>query len=170
MKNVADRLGVSRQTVYRTFENRDELVAALFFDQFYQRVFGKVKDRMAGIGFEQALVEGTRLTIKLMRGNAIMMELMYRGGAQWYQNNMFDSDSCLHRGMMGVGEGLWGGHLAKAREEGLLNPALTDYEIYDWLGTIHYMMIFRRKATDEDNVALIEKLAIPALMSQPRDK
>jgi len=169
MKNVADRLGMSRQTVYRTFENRDDLLAALYIEQFYQRVFDKVHAKMKNADFESSFIEGTKLTIELVRKSPVMIELMHRGGAQWFQNNMSDYGSSLHRRVMRAGEELWRGQIESARLAGKLNPALTNDEIYDWLSTIHYMMIFRRKATMEDHVALLEKLVIPALLNHSRN-
>lgn len=168
VKKVADRLGLSRQTVYRIFGSRDDMLSALYMHQFYQDVFEKIKVATEELDFEEGFKISTILTVRAIRKNAIMIELMHGSGALWFQRNMYEHGTDLHRRLIQSAVELWGEKLQQSRKAGHISSAVSDEMLYEWLYSVHYMMIFRRNATEADHLTMLEYLVMPSLVSGKR--
>jgi AcrR family transcriptional regulator len=159
---IANRLGLSRQTIYRNFENRDDLLSALYMNEFYKHM-PKIKDAINNQNFEDSILLATLRTINATHQNEIMMEMAYGSGIQWFQDQNLSRNSPLYKRIMLAGETLWSDMLNAARDNGTLNPQLSNREVFEWLMNIHYLMIAHKDMTRKEHTAMIKKLLIPSL-------
>ncbi|MFA5632227.1 MAG: TetR/AcrR family transcriptional regulator [Porticoccaceae bacterium] len=164
MSDVAERAGVSRRTLYRTFASKEELYAALFKSRSLADKFRELQSRVAGLGFEEALLEATKLSIRRIREDPVMMEMMYASGALWFQKQMLDNESPLFRAVIDVQLRFWGDILDRAREQGIINSVLTNAQISEWYSTVQYMMVLRVKGGEAEQEFMLKNFLIPSLV------
>jgi len=164
MSDVAERAGVSRRTLYRTFTSKEELYAALFESRSLADKFRELQGRVAGLSFEEALLEATKLSIRRIREDPVMMEMMYASGALWFQKQMLDNESQLFRAVIGVQLRFWGDILDRAREQGIINSVLTNEQISEWYSTVQYMMVLRVKGGEAEQEFMLKNFLIPSLV------
>jgi AcrR family transcriptional regulator len=164
MRALASRLGLSRQTIYRNFENRDDLLTALFMHE-YHKGLSKIKNEINNRSFEDSVLFATLKTIEVIHENDIMMEIAYGSGIKWYQEQNLNRDSYLYKRVIQIGEEVWRDLLNNARQAGKLNPDLSNLEVFEWLMNIHYLMIARKGITLAEHASMVRKLLIPSLMT-----
>lgn len=165
MLSLANDMGLSRQTLYRAFDNRDELLAEVYVREFDSAMSEALGKMLEGSGFEQAVTDSVLLAITQVEENPILKDIMLGSGATWFQTQILDQRTLLHSGLMAFGERLWCNPLTQARQNQQLNTALSDREIVEWLLTHHYLTMVRPAATRAHQIAMLRKLVIPALLA-----
>jgi AcrR family transcriptional regulator len=136
---VAQRAGVGRQTIYRKFENRKNLVQRAMIHRF--RAFGDqaAQSIAKAATIEDAIVWGSVTTIK-----AIGRDRFYRAIGGWTavsQTNMLSLRS--NRGSSELILSVWGPLLAKAAAQGRLHSYLTIEEAAEYIGGMHWLLTWR---------------------------
>ncbi|GAB3377818.1 TetR/AcrR family transcriptional regulator [Spongiibacter taiwanensis] len=165
MLALAADMALSRQTLYRTFDNRDELLAIIYVREFDDAVSQALAPTLRDKAFAEAVADSVVLAIGLVDDNPILNDMMLGSGAPWFQSHILDRRSLLHGKLMALGKRLWQEPLAQARQKQQLNPALSDEEIVEWLLTNHYLTLVRPKETRAHHIAMLRKLVIPALLN-----
>jgi len=164
MADIAGHARLSRRTLYRGFSSKEVLFAALFESKSMDAKFLEVRRRVEGLEFEQAIFEATKLAVRLIREDPVMMEMMYGSGALWFQKQMLDNTSPLSRAVIAVQLRFWGGILDRARNEGLVNPALSNEQISEWYSSVQYLMVIRVNGDEADQEFLLKNFLIPSLV------
>ncbi|MBU0539834.1 MAG: TetR/AcrR family transcriptional regulator [Gammaproteobacteria bacterium] len=164
MLALANDMGISRQTLYRTFENRDELLAIIYTSEFDKAVTGSLTKTLQSPKFEQAVAESVLLAITLVDENPILRDMMLGTGAPWFQTQILDRRSLLHRKLMDFGDRLWRPQLTTARKKKQLKDTLSDTDIVEWLLSNHYLTMVRPAETRDHHIEMLRKFVIPALL------
>jgi AcrR family transcriptional regulator len=160
MEAIAEKCRLSRRTLYRAFASKDELLARLLYEHCQEKI---ARLKFNSGHFQRAFIDGATRAIPLIQQDPIMMELMYRGGAEWYQRQMLDYDSPVYRCVLHINLGFWDELLNRGKNQGLVNPDLSNEEIIRWYTNIQYMMIVRVNATMEENRRIMEKFFLPSI-------
>ena len=161
---LASDMGISRQTLYRTFENRDELLALVYVHEFDKSVSELLEKVLGESAFDEAIAKSVLLAIEVVDENPILNDMMLGSGALWFQSQILDHRTPLYGMLMAFGEQLWEKQLNEARKKHLLNSSINNEEAVEWLLTNHYLTMARPKETRTHSVDILQKLVIPALM------
>lgn len=170
MEVIAAQAGLSRRTLYRVFPTRELLLAELFKAHSLDAKFFAAKERVSGLAFEDALFEATKVAIRLIREDSLMMEMIYRSGALWFQKQMLDNQSPFFRAVVSVQLQFWGDLLDQARAEGKINPEVTNEQLLEWHALVQFMMVFRVNGDEREQEFLLKNFLIPSLVSNRQAK
>ena len=166
MDAVAKEAKVSRQTVYRTFKDKEELVSAVFEELMLKNMYDELHEVITGLEFEDAIFEGTLVSLRLVREDPLMIGTFSDEDAHWFQERLLDHRTPLHHKVRSATKKLWQDAINEARSAGALNENLTDEEVADWITSMHYLMLARVDATDEDIVDTVYKFLLPPLLNE----
>ena len=159
MADVAKESGLSRQTVYRFFGTRSELLAHIS------------EQRMAAIAekeapffkefatVEEGIVEGSLIAIRLGRTDKLFQEIVNQAGEHAFDQFLFRGSDFVQNLMLR----LWGPLLDRAREEGRLRPGVTNDDAVGWIRNVHAVLNMR----DEDEATerkMLETFVVPSLL------
>jgi AcrR family transcriptional regulator len=164
MQEVATDAGVSRRTLYRAFPTRDVLFAALFEMRVYASTVPKVRRRVRGRDFRQALHSGTMLTLRTVQNDKLLMDMAFGSGAPWFQMQMLDRRSEVFRVIMAVQLEIWSATLNAARSAGIINPTPTNRQILEWTTLSQYMTVMARKGRRAEQEFILSNFLIPSLL------
>lgn len=164
MQEVATDAGVSRRTLYRAFPTRDALFAALFEMRVYASTVPKVRRRVRGRDFRQALHSGTMLTLRTVQNDKLLMDMAFGSGAPWFQMQMLDRRSEVFRVIMAVQLEIWSATLNAARSAGIINPTPTNRQILEWTTLSQYMTVMARKGRRAEQEFILSNFLIPSLL------
>ncbi|MET0984231.1 MAG: TetR/AcrR family transcriptional regulator [Steroidobacteraceae bacterium] len=167
VEDVAAEAKVSRRTVYRAFQSKEHLLAALFEWHTLAVTFDKALRHVGGLAFEDAFLEGTLAGIRAIRRDRLTKEMMYGSGGQWFQKQMLDASSPLSRAVRRIQMKFWNDILDRAREGGLLNPALTNEQIIEWYTMAQYFLVVRANHAVADQRFVVRNLLIPSFLKRP---
>lgn len=165
MEIIAKKVGCTRRTLYSYFPTRDGLFAKLFQRHALGANQLKVQKKIQGLQFEDALFHGLKYAIKLMRKNGIMQELIFGGGALWFQQQMLDEDSPIFHEVISINLEFWAPHLDEARKKGLLKENVTNQQLMKWYSTLQYIMLIRVKTTQAEADFVLKTFIIPSLVA-----
>ncbi|MET0657630.1 MAG: TetR/AcrR family transcriptional regulator [Steroidobacteraceae bacterium] len=167
VEDVAAEAKVSRRTVYRAFQSKEHLLAALFEWHTLGVTFDKALRHVGGLDFEEAFLEGTLAGIRAIQRDRLTREMMYGAGGHWYQKQMLDVSSPLSRAVRRIQMRFWRDILDRAREKGLLNPALSNDQIIEWYTMAQYFLVVRANHAEADRRFVVRNLLIPAFLKRP---
>lgn len=157
MDDVAKAAGVSRQTVYKSFASRRDLINAAIAE----RISELADDILGQTWGEQSLIETF-----IQRATAVVdavgsdAELALLLGE--------DSPVTLHQALWQPsvhdrGFRDWQPWLRQARREGVVRSDVTDADIYEWMQTVLTSLILRPDPDPEHRRALIEVFLVDSL-------
>ena len=158
VEDIAGAAGVSRRTFYRFFATRREVMEAVLLDRLRAIAAGVAEVLRGCSSFEESVVVGSLATANLATADTIYTAIV-------------EADSTLlleERGINGQLERLfmssWASVIARAREEGLLRPEITDDVAAEWIMDIHRLLIIRADLDDQQKADLIRKFVLPSLL------
>jgi AcrR family transcriptional regulator len=161
MEDVAVAAGLARKTVYRVFGNRTELleaVAVMRLDQMVAQVRGRLRFCSS---LKQAIVIGSQEIIRVARADALFIAVVDAASDKGLMRYFVDPQSPILR----HAQSLWEDTLAKARERGELNPALSDLDIENWMRAVHLILFLRDDLDAAGQERLLETFVTPALLA-----
>jgi len=165
MDMVAAQAGLSRRTLYRAFRTKEELFVTLFEYHCLTAKFNRVVEKVVGLDFEKALIEAIKLGTTLIRQDKLMMEMMHKSGAFWFQKQMMDPDSLMCRSVISICLKFWEPIIEEARKTGEIKTHLTNQQLMEWYAPIQYMMILRVKSNIEELDFIIKNFIAPSLLN-----
>lgn len=168
MDVIAERAGCTRRTLYSYFSSKDVMFAELFERHAVSEKYARVQKSIEGLDFETALFQGFKLSVQLMRKDALMHELMYGGGVYWFQQQMMDDSSPIFQKTLSVNLSFWGGLIDDARLKGCIDAEISNEQLMKWYSAVHYMMVVRVKTTQAEADFLLKKFIIPSLVNHAK--
>ena len=162
MEDVARAAGMSRATVYRYFENRDELLLGVASRQAsalateaigYLSQYNTISDWM---------VEGLLFTLRELPRRPVFASLVTSLDSRSSGNLLLGST-----GLIQIGVNVLGPVFANAREQGLLRDEIEPEMLIEWLLRMlwTYLNAPSQVATDEEGMRkLFRMMLIPAVL------
>lgn len=160
VKDVAQVLGVTRQTVHRLFETRTDMLEAV------AEVRIEILARQLKRGFrqfetlEEALVKGSILSLAVGRSDPILVEIQDRADHEVDQY-MFQGSPRVHAVMID----LWGPFIEQARADGRLRSELTTDRVVEWIRNVHAMLNMRGDYDEDCKAEMLQTFLVPSLVS-----
>jgi AcrR family transcriptional regulator len=159
MSDIADAAKVGRQTVYRTFRSREDLLEAVAIRRL-RAMADRIRPLVIACGsLEAALIGGSIETLRLARQDKIFMSLFETAGDRGVERYLLQSWSPVQEPMLSI----WRDVFAKARKRGELRKDLADKEVAEWLRAVHFILLLREDLDEAGQKALLKTFVVPSL-------
>jgi AcrR family transcriptional regulator len=157
MEEIAKAVGVSRQTVYKSFATRLDLINAAVAERISE---------LADDILSRSWDEGALIDTFVRRATAVVDDIRRDDELAILMGE--DSPLTLHQALWQPAvhdRGLrdWQPWLRQARKEGLIRSDVTDTDIYEWLQTVLTSLILRPDPDPEHQRTLIEVFLVNSL-------
>lgn len=161
MIDVAKELGVSRQTVHRVFDTRADLLTAISDDRS-DLLAKKLTNAFAAFdSFEEALVEGSILSLRMAKNDPIVIQIQDR--ADHAQDKyMFRGSPKLQQIMLD----LWAPLIDNARKDGVLRAGISTEWAVEWIRNVHAMATMRDDYDEARLRQMLKDFLIPSLSTR----
>lgn len=162
MADVAEELGVSRQTIYRLFESRSDLLESMA-SELITKIGKKLAVPFASFeNLEDALVEGSLLSITAGANDALFVEIIEQSDDHQFEQFLFRGSEEVQTVMLK----LWEPLLEKARSEGRLKSDLTNEKAVEWIRNVHAVATLRTDYDENQRRALFNDFLVPSLIRE----
>jgi AcrR family transcriptional regulator len=160
MGDVAKAAGVSRQTIYRLFATRGDLLECIA-DQRIQ-VMGEILRpyfaRVTDLG--EALIEGSILSVQVGQSDPLFAEIIQSSGEHRLEQFLFKGSPAIQKLMLA----LWGPVLDRAREEGRLRPGITNEQAVEWIENLHAVLTIRGDYSQDEQRRILSQFLVPSML------
>lgn len=163
MADVAEAAGVSRQSVYRLFPTRADLLEYIMGQRIEKMAKRLLKVFSEFDNFEDALIEGSIISIQIGQSDALFAEIVAQGGDHRLDQFLLRGSPAVQKRMLE----LWDGVLDRAREQGRLRPGISNEQAVDWIRSQHALMTIRGDYDEAMQRFVLRTFVLPALC---RDK
>jgi len=159
MADVAQEAGLARQTVYRLFATRSELLEYIADQRILvmaEKLFPYFREVES---LDEALIEGSLLSLRVGRSDKLFAEIVTQSGDHSFDQFLFRGSETVQKLMLD----LWGPLLDRARAAGRLRAGLTNDYAVEWIRNVHSVLTMR----DEDEAAqrrMLETFLVPSLV------
>lgn len=161
MNDIADTLGVSRQTVYRVFENRSLLLEYIATTRM-KLLFRKLEKYMSTMStVREAFIEGMLYSIKLGREDVLLHEIVRQEGDAHFKTFLFGGTLEIQQGMLGV----FAPFIARGRASGEIADNVADLEITEWMCNIGAVLNIREEYDETEQRRILEKFLVPSILA-----
>lgn len=145
MVEIAAAAGVSRQTVYNTFENKYELLTA-FLERQAQRAYGAASQRLDLDGpVDRLLVEAELVLLRASRSRRYRRILLDPDALDLTSDAIRRSDR-IHS----IARAYWAPCLEKLDAAGMLRPDLDIDRAVEWLQLMHLLVVAHPELFGDD--------------------
>jgi AcrR family transcriptional regulator len=160
MLDVANAMGISRQTLYRLFESRPALMEYVATTRV-ETVANRIADFVTRFeDLQEAIVEGIIFTIKCSREDEILMEITRQSRDAEFTVFLFGGAPEVQKLMLGS----WSPLLKKARAAGAISADTTDDQIVDWMCSITAFLNLREDYEDDDHRRILRQFVVPSIV------
>jgi AcrR family transcriptional regulator len=128
LEDVARAAGVTRQSIYRYFSGKDDLIMELFVAEMEQTHYPVLRDVAKGKPSAETLVRLVLKEIELARGYALYDDLLAPGAVARMAELTFGSEK-----FTGACEALWVPILERYEQARVVRPGLDHRAITRWL-------------------------------------
>ena len=163
MVDIADAMGVSRQTIYRLFETRTLLLEYIATARV-EVLTRKVVQYLSGYrSLAEALVDGLVYAIRLGREDELLREIIKQDGDAHFKTFLFGGTPEVQAFMREV----WRPFIASARERGELPSAANDDQIIEWFCNVGAVLNLREDYAESDHRRILKQFVLPLFVSKP---
>jgi AcrR family transcriptional regulator len=160
MSDIADKMGVARQTIYRLFESRLELLEFIATDRMRTLAENLNKDLIRCASLEESFEESMVLSLKLGRADTLLEEIIHQGGdAQFHKFKFGGTEQVLSLMLE-----FYGPLIQQARAQGRLNREISDKEAVEWISNVGAVLNLREDYDEVEHRRIIRKFLIPSLL------
>jgi AcrR family transcriptional regulator len=162
MEDVARAAGMSRATVYRYFENRDELLLGVASRQASALASEAIRYLQQYSTISDWLVEGLLFTLREIPSRPVFSSLVTSLDSRSSGSLLLGST-----GLIQIGVNVLGPVFANAKEQGLLRDEIEPEMLIEWLLRMlwTYLNAPSQVATDEEGMRkLLRMMLIPAVL------
>jgi AcrR family transcriptional regulator len=159
MADIADAYGVSRQTLYRLFENRSVLLEYIATQRIDILMANLAKFLAQYSRLSEAIVEGMVYSIKLGRADELLMEIILQEGDAHFTTFQFGGTEQVQKAMRNA----WQPLIDASREANEIADGVSDAEIIEWLNNVGHFLNVRPDYGEEDHRRILQKFVLPSL-------
>lgn len=159
MVEVAEVAGLGRQTVYRHFKSRADLIEAAArarLDALIQEL-RPVADSCRS--FEEALVRLNVESVRAVREDKLLFTILQESDDRSLERFMMERDSPVADQMMA----LWGPLFRRARAAGEIHPHLSDADIAAWVRAVQMILLVRTDLMPAEQAKQLRDFVAPAI-------
>src|SRR6185369_16291677 len=162
MAHIARAHGVSRQTVYRMFASRGDLLQYIIVDRVREQGESEFPTFANYKSLAEALIEGSILGLSLVRGDSLLKKIVQEPGDHSIDQFMFRGSEVIQNMMLK----LWKPVLNRARATGELRPGLSNEQVVEWIRNVHALLTFRDDYDDAKLREVLQEFLVPSLVNQ----
>lgn len=159
MTDVARVLGVTRQTVHRLFETRNELIEAVADVRIEKLAAQLAREFSKFTTIEDAIVEGSLLSLAVGRTDPILVEIQEQANHAVDQY-MFRGSPKVQAVMLEI----WGPVFDSARDTARLREGMTSDQAVDWIRNVHAMLNMRNDYSEAQQREMLANFVVPSLL------
>jgi AcrR family transcriptional regulator len=159
MEAVAKAAGTSRQTVYKYFPNRSELIEAAVAERISELADEIIARRWGDDTLKDVFVRRCVAVVDAIRGDDELALLLGDGSPLTLHQALWQPS------VWGRGLSDWRPWLRDARRAGLIRGDVTDDDVYEWLQTVLTSIILRPDPDPEHQRVLIETFLVESMRS-----
>lgn len=159
MTDVARVLGVTRQTVHRLFETRNELIEAVADVRIEKLAVQLAREFSKFETIEDAIIEGSLLSLAVGRTDSILVEIQEQANHAVDQY-MFRGSPKVQSVMLEI----WGPVFDSARDTGRLRKGMTSDQAVDWIRNVHAMLNMRNDYNEAQQREMLADFVVPSLL------
>lgn len=159
MADVADEAKLSRQSVYRAFATRSELIQAIL-DRRILEMGATLQPYFASLPpLTEALVEGSIRSLRVARNDTLYRQIIEHSTDHSIEKFLVQGSESIRNMMLG----LWGPIFDRARTDGQLRPGITNEQLIDWVMGVHSMLHLRDDMGDDALRVQLETFFVPSV-------
>lgn len=162
MEDVARASGTARQTLYRFFSGRDELVEAAIVERIGELAAVLQRDIDRHPSFADALVEVSVATIEIARTDEELHRLFETAG----EIHLHQVLAGPHPPVAQLVLEFWRPWFERARRSGEMRTDVSNEDAVEWIRGVYLMLILRDDLSPERERELIRQFLLPALAPQ----
>lgn len=167
MEDVARGAGIARQTIYKHFSGRDDLLIAMFVNEMLENQAPEMAEVVSRPPTAENLLEIFMTELTLARGYPLFDELLEPSVAPKMAELVFQSDQ-----MVATREQIWFPILERYRDHGVLRPGLDFAATVRWITYQEFWLLTHPTVLCDDDTALrgyIRDFVIAALVVPAED-
>ncbi|HKP80111.1 MAG TPA: TetR/AcrR family transcriptional regulator [Phenylobacterium sp.] len=161
MSEVARAAKVGRQTLYRRFSNKEEVLHSVFED----RAFHNIEIFRSAIRWTDHVADiivGTAvLTLDVTSRDRVMLQMLMQGSSHEAGHYQLAPDSPMQRAAADI----WQPILAAARERGALRPSVAIDDAILHIRAVHYILLVRTDIHPRDWPDYLRRYLLPVLLT-----
>lgn len=155
---VAVVAGLGRQTVYRHFASRDELITAALIARLDAMVVQLRPVSESCANLEQALTVLNIASVQAVKDDRLLSRIVEESDRRLERFMMARDSPLIDQTMM-----LWGHHLRRARRDGSLRDGLSDLDIAAWIRAIQLILLLRDDLSPQEQTTMLQQFLVPAI-------
>ncbi|HKY23317.1 MAG TPA: helix-turn-helix domain-containing protein [Vicinamibacterales bacterium] len=163
--DIASASGVGRQTVYRRFKSREEIIEAVFQARVDALLSNALESQHLAADLEDQIIDTSLEWVERIKRDAVL-------------RNLVESDSheteLFHIGpqspLQSVAERIWRPLLERAKASGSLRPHLGIAEAVHYVRAIHYLLHVRDDLQERQRVAFVKNTLLTILIRDEHNK
>jgi len=157
--DVAEAAGLGRQTVYRHFKSRAELIEAAAVARLDELIRELRPVAESCKSFQEAVVRLNVESVRAVREDKLLFNILEESGDRQLERFMMERDSPVADHMMV----LWGQLFRRARAGGELREHLQDADIAAWIRAVQMILLVRNDLNPAQQAKLLRDFVAPAL-------
>ncbi len=160
MADIADEAGISRQSIYRFFDDRPALIQYILNSRISEMGKSIAKKFAAYKSLEEALVEGSLLSMREARKDRLYSTLITTS-TDYNLELFFLKGTPEIRKIMAS---YWSPLIEKARAVGEISDDLETEEIMEWIRHVHTTLVIRDDKDEKAQRAMLKRFFVPSIL------
>jgi len=160
MADIADEAGISRQTIYRFFDDRPALVQYILNKRIAEMGRTIAKKFSAYKSLREALVEGSLLSIREARKDRLYSTLVATSTDHSLELFFLRGTPEIREVMLSY----WNPLIEKSRAAKEVSNDLSTEEIMEWIRHVHTTLVIRDDKSEAEQRAMLQRFFVPSII------
>ena len=166
MNDIAVASGVGRQTVYRRFKNREEVIEAVFQARVDTLMAELLDGRREVADLEDQIIDTALDWVHRIKGDPLLRSLVAESDSHETEIFLIGPKSTLQA----IAVRIWTPLLERAQREQSLRTHLSFDEAVHYVRAIHFLLHVRDDLQERERVEFVKKTLLPILLRDDHNK